>query len=171
MSASLWSRLRSLWGDRPALAPASARTGSEGERAAESHLRASGLRILFRNWRNPADAREEIDLVCQEHEVLVFVEVKTRASGALVGGYHAVDARKKRVLVRACRAYLSALKPPARHVRFDIIEVEHGGNAAAADAARAMKLSARVFSEQAGMLVWHHRDVPLFPDRANHRHG
>ncbi len=150
---------------------ANARFGADGERAAEAHLRAAGLRVLARNWRNPDDQREELDLVCLDGEVLVFVEVKARAAGARVSGYHAVDKRKKSVLLRACRAYLKRLRPPARHVRFDVVEVAHGADATADAAMAAMRLDPRVASLREGRQVWHYRDVPLFPERANHRHG
>jgi putative endonuclease len=95
-----------------------------GERRAEDYLvRERGFKRVARNWRNPADRREEIDLVMKDGEVLVFVEVKTRAQGALVSGYHAVDERKRRVLRRAVRAYLRGMteRPPTH--RFDIVEV------------------------------------------------
>ena len=157
---------------------ANARAGSAGERAAEAHLRAAGLRVVARNWRNPDDQREELDLVCvdpaprgsTDGDVLVFVEVKARAAGARVGGYQAVNKRKKTVLLRACRAYLARLRPPARHYRFDIVEVSHGADAAADAAMAAMRLDPRQASIRDGRQVWHHRDVPLFPSRADHRH-
>jgi putative endonuclease len=145
--------------------------GEAGERAAEAHLRAAGLKILARNWRNPADEREELDLVCADGSVLVFVEVKTRAAQARVSGYHAVNRRKKDVLLRVSRAYLARLRPPARHYRFDIVEVAHGATEASCRGVQAMGLDPALASERGGMQVWHYRDVPLFRDRANHRHG
>ena len=183
--SALWMKLRKTWEDafaRLLRPPASSRPvnsglGVAGERAAEAHLRANGLRVLARNWRNPADAREEIDLVCEETagpgdvaSVLVFVEVKARAAGARVSGYHAVNKRKKAVLLRACRAYLARLRPPPRHVRFDIVEVTHGVDAAGAAAMEAMRLDARLASVRDGRQVWHYRDVPLFPPRSSHNH-
>ena len=79
--------------------------------------------MVARNWRNPRDQREEIDLVAWDGDVLVFVEVKTRAEGALVPGYFAVDRRKKKVLRRSIRAYLQLLRLCPRTFRFDIAEV------------------------------------------------
>lgn len=159
----------------------SAGLGAAGERAAEAHLRANGLRVLARNWRNPDDGREELDLVCEdppprggpagETPVLVFVEVKARVAGARVAGYLAVNKRKKTVLLRACRAYLSRLRPAPRHVRFDIVEVVHGSDAARDAAMEAMRLDPRLASMRDGRQVWHYRDVPLFPERSAHRHG
>jgi putative endonuclease len=105
------------------LVPARQR-GDEGERLAEAWLRRErGYRVVVRNWRNPRDRREEIDLVCRDQETLVFVEVKARAEGALVPGYYAVDARKKRVLLRAARSYLRQLRERPRTYRFDIVEI------------------------------------------------
>lgn len=98
--------------------------GDRGERLAAAWLeRERGFAIVARNWRNPHDRREEIDLVARDGEVLVFVEVKARAAAALVPGYHAVDERKKRALRRAIQAYLGALAEKPRTFRFDVVEV------------------------------------------------
>jgi putative endonuclease len=99
-------------------------TGDAAEAAAARWLeRERGFRIVARNWRNPGDRREEIDLVARDGEVVVFVEVKARARGALVPGYHAVDRRKKQVLRRAITAYLRSLGRPPQTFRLDIVEV------------------------------------------------
>lgn len=100
--------------------------GERGERlAAEWLRREKGFSVVTRNWRNPRDRRDEIDLVCRDGEVLVFVEVKARTAEALVPGYHAVDQRKKRVLRRAIEAYLGGLRETEkpRTFRFDVVEV------------------------------------------------
>ena len=78
---------------------------------------------MARNWRDPNDRRDEIDLVCRDGKVLVFVEVKTRAASALVAGYFAVDKRKKKVLRRAATAYLRMLQPRPHTFRFDVVEI------------------------------------------------
>lgn len=121
--------------------------GAAGEALAADFLRRErGYRILARNWRNPRDRRDELDLVCRDGEVLVFVEVKARRADALVPGYYAVTRRKKRVLRRTCTAYLQQLRPPPRTFRFDIVEV--GLPAAGGTAAPA---------------ILHFENVPLFP--------
>lgn len=115
----MFGLLRKLLGPRPA--PGS---GADGERIAAEWLRRERrFSIVARNWRSPRDRREEIDLVCRDGEALVFVEVKTRSARALVPGYHAVDAAKKRVLQRATRTYLSLLRERPAVVRFDVVEV------------------------------------------------
>lgn len=103
------------------------------------------MRLLAANWRNPRDRREEIDLVCADGEVLVFVEVKARAAGALVPGYFAVTPTKKRVLLRACTAYLKQLRKRPLTWRFDVVEVEMGVDGRE--------------------IVRHFENVPLFPKR------
>jgi putative endonuclease len=124
-------------------------SGERGERLAAVWLRRErGFRIVARNWRSPRDRRDELDLVARDGEVLVFVEVKTRAAGALVTGYHAVDERKKAVMRRAIEAYLAGLRIKPRTVRFDIVEVAlPGANAAGAAAPE----------------VRHFSNIPLFP--------
>lgn len=112
--------------------PVPADAGARGEWLAEAYLRREcGWTTLARNWRNPADEREELDLVMGDGEIVVFIEVKARRAGALVPGYFAVDRRKKRVLRHCCAAYLRQLRPRPRTFRFDVVEVEleHGGGA------------------------------------------
>jgi putative endonuclease len=101
--------------------------GAAGERQAAEWLRRErNYQVVVRNWRDPKDRRNEIDLVCTDKDVLVFVEVKARASGALVPGYFAVNRRKKKVMDRAIRAYLSRLGTPQPTFRFDIVEIVIG---------------------------------------------
>jgi putative endonuclease len=118
--------------------------GARGERQAADWLqRERGFVVVARNWRAPRDRRQELDLVCRDGDVLVFVEVKARAANAMVPGYYAVDARKKRVLRRAIDAYLARLAPAPRTFRFDVVEVATGAEGAAPE-------------------ILHFENVPLF---------
>ena len=111
--------LRSLIGTKP-----ESGSGEQGEQLAAEWLQGQRrFRILARNWRSPKDRRDEIDLICHDGEAVVFVEVKARAAGALVPGYHAVDQRKRRALRRAIRTYLAQLREKPRTFRFDVVEV------------------------------------------------
>lgn len=102
--------------------------GVAGERAAERFLRERhGYAVVTRNWRH---GKDEIDLVCRDGDVLVFVEVKARSARALVPGYHAVNRRKKRALRRAFHAYLMSLRSRPHTFRFDIVEVQMVGGRA-----------------------------------------
>jgi putative endonuclease len=98
--------------------------GALAEHAAVVWLRQNrGFSLVAKNWRNPRDRREEIDLICLDADVLVFVEVKARSLKALVPGFYTVDRRKKSVLRRAIRAYLRGLKSRPHTFRFDIVEI------------------------------------------------
>lgn len=94
--------------------------GDGVESAALAHLQAHGLQLLARN----AHARGgEIDLVMQDADVVVFVEVRYRASAGFGGGAASVDARKRRKLVQAAQVFL--MRHPAHAqaaCRFDVID-------------------------------------------------
>ncbi len=101
--------------------PRSDDTGKWGEREAEKHLRHKGYRILGRRVR--VAGRDEIDLVARDRDVLVFVEVKTRASERYGRPISAVDRRKRQVTSRAAVRYIRKLKTPDVMFRFDVVEV------------------------------------------------
>lgn len=94
--------------------------GDAVETAALEFLQQHGLRLLARN----AQARGgELDLVMIDHDSVVFVEVRYRASAMFGGGAASVDAGKRRKLVRAAQVFL--LRHP-QHAespcRFDVID-------------------------------------------------
>lgn len=164
--------LRKIFG-RTIPAGNSAGAGIEGERAAAAWLvRERGFKVIAVNWRNPRDRRDEIDLVGRDGEVLVFVEVKTRAVGARVPGFYAVDARKKRVLRRTIQAYLAHLRENPRTFRFDVVEVVTGASppAASPTATEAEHRAGEAAgAPQTATLapgdpeILHFENIPLFP--------
>lgn len=154
--------LQALW---PAQSESDA--GARGERLAVEWLRRERhFAIVARNWRSPRDRREEIDIVARDGDVLVFVEVKARAAGALVPGYHAIDARKKRVLRRAIEAYLAQLREKPHTFRFDVVEVSFpvAPKKAASGPNRPTDRSAQASDAEfaAEPEVLHFENVPLF---------
>jgi putative endonuclease len=94
---------------------------AEGERLAAEHLARAGYRIVARNVR--ADG-VEIDLVAARGDLIVFVEVKTRAGRGFGAPEEAVDTRKCARIVRGARAWLHAHGPRRARARFDVIAVE-----------------------------------------------
>ena len=100
--------------------PEHLRRGALGERAAETHLKAQGLKYLARNFRSD---HGEIDLIFRDDDCLVFTEVKTRSSESWTRPAAAVDARKRRLLSQTALDYLRLLKNPEVKIRFDIVEV------------------------------------------------
>ncbi len=94
-------------------------TGQRGEALAAAFLERKGMRIVERNWRY---RRAEIDLIAEDGAVLVFVEVKTRASDAFGRPEAFVTPRKVTLLSAAAQAYMEAIDYEWE-VRFDIVSV------------------------------------------------
>ncbi|MEM8874277.1 MAG: YraN family protein [Planctomycetota bacterium] len=102
---------------------AAAGVGGDGENAAANHLRAAGLRILGRNFRTSAG---EIDLVCKDGDVVVFVEVKTRADTNSLPE-SAVTPRKQRQISRVAEGYLARFGTERPAFRHDVVAVHWSG--------------------------------------------
>ena len=110
--------------------------GMRGESKARKFLKKKGLRIVAKNWRA---GRGEVDVICLDSEVLVFVEIRSRSETASVTGYHSVGLKKKKILKKTCLAYLDGL---ACSYRFDIVDV--------------------VLSDEKEDEVYHYENIPLF---------
>ena len=96
--------------------------GRKGEDIAHRYLRSRGLNIVARRYRLE-DGSGEIDLIARHRNVLVFVEVKTRASASYGTPERAIDAEKERKLVRAARSYTLKAGADWSQVRFDVVSV------------------------------------------------
>ncbi len=148
---SIFNKVRELFYGRPEKLGSNstrAERGQYGEDLAADYCkRTLGFQVIARNWRYK---RDELDIVCVDAGVLVFVEVRARAANALVGGYHSIDAHKKQVLQRGSKAYINQLQNPPKHVRFDVIEVS--------------------LSDDGEGDVRHYGNVPLFSKHYTTRH-
>ena len=76
---------------------------------------------MFRNFRGRTGG--EIDLVCRDHDTLVFVEVKTRTGQDFGRPIAAVDRQKQKRIARGALAWLRMLDNPDILFRFDVVEV------------------------------------------------
>ena len=101
--------------------PAHQRTGIRGEEAAYFHPRKVGYVVVARNFRSPR-CPGEIDLIAWDHDVLCFVEVKTRTSHGVKTAESAVDRHKRREIAQVAREYLRRAAPECQW-RFDIVSV------------------------------------------------
>ncbi|MBT3569831.1 MAG: YraN family protein [Opitutae bacterium] len=124
-----------------------AERGRYGEWLSRRFLKGKGYYVLIANWRNPMDRRDEIDLICKDKEVLVFVEVRARSTSSLVSGYDSLSPRKRRVLLRACKSYLNQRKQRPEHFRLDVMEVD-------------LPVGTKGKPE-----IFHHENIALFPPR------
>ena len=85
---------------------------------AADYLRKLGYRIVASGFR----VREgEVDIVCWDGDILVFVEVKSRQSDD--DPESVVGLRKQRRVIRAAKLYLSRYKLHEAKYRFDIVTV------------------------------------------------
>ena len=94
--------------------------GRYGEEVAVRHLIASGMTVLERNWRCELG---EIDVVARTGDVLVVVEVKTRATETFGSPAEAVTPRKAFRLRRLAARWLAEHPVRAAEVRIDVIGV------------------------------------------------
>lgn len=99
-----------------------ARRGRAAEEAAAALLQQLGWQILRRNYRT---RRGEIDLIARDGATIVFVEVKARRAGE-TSSLEAVDARKRRRIVRAALEFLASRRLRGVAVRFDVVTVVLG---------------------------------------------
>lgn len=94
--------------------------GGYGEAAAARHLTGLGMVVLDRNWRSRSG---EIDLVLRDGQVLVFCEVKTRASAAYGSPCESVSATKLARLRRLAAEWMEERGLRCPEVRFDIVGI------------------------------------------------
>lgn len=94
--------------------------GRWGEEQAARWYRRHGYEVLDRNWRCAAG---ELDLVVTIDHVVVFVEVKARASAAFGGAPAAVDHRKQRQVRMVAMRWLDEHTDRRGVLRFDVVAV------------------------------------------------
>ena len=93
------------------------RTGLSAEGRAAAFLMAKGYRILAKRFRTPYG---EIDLVARRRNLIVFVEVKARAS--LDEAAYAVTPRNQRRIIDTAQAWLMTHPEHADfEMRFDVM--------------------------------------------------
>ena len=100
--------------------------GRWGEQLAEEYLRKKGYTILRRNFQI---RQGEIDIICVEQEILVFVEVKTRTGTAYGYPQEAVNYTKMQHMRTAALAFLNENKDiHYKALRFDVIGIIINGS-------------------------------------------
>jgi putative endonuclease len=94
--------------------------GDAGEEQALVYLTKQGFALVERNFHCRAG---EIDLIVQKNGMLVFVEVRKRASGQFGGAAASVVPAKQARLKKAAQFYLQRYaEPPV--CRFDVIAID-----------------------------------------------
>jgi len=93
--------------------------GNQGEDFASSFLLKKGYKIVNRNWKMGAN---EIDIIAENDDFIVFIEVKTRSDNYLEHPYTAVTTSKQKTIIRIADHYLRRYNID-KECRFDIISV------------------------------------------------
>jgi putative endonuclease len=99
------------------------RLGNEGEDKACEYLKKQGYKILARNYSAKTG---EIDIIARRKNILVFVEVKTRADNAYGGALAALGASKQTKITKTALLYIKENKPRFDAIMFDIITLTDG---------------------------------------------
>ena len=97
--------------------------GSKGEDLAAEHLKKSGYKILFRNWKW---GKNEIDIIAEKDDTVVFVEVKTRTDGFLGGVASAISTEKQKSIIYAADGYIRRFNVD-KESRFDVLTIIMSG--------------------------------------------
>jgi putative endonuclease len=94
--------------------------GIAGEDAAAAWYEANGYEVVARNWR----CREgELDLVVRRNRLIVFCEVKARASTVFGAPAEAVNHLKRQRLRVLAAKWISESPIRPREIRFDVASV------------------------------------------------
>jgi putative endonuclease len=108
--------------------------GASAEAAATRLLLERGYRIVEQNFRCPAG---ELDVIARDRDdVLVFVEVRSRADASHGHAAEMIGPRKQRQVARVAACYLAARAPAYQQARFDVVAVTGGEVELIADAWR-----------------------------------
>jgi putative endonuclease len=91
-------------------------SGRRGERVAGWWLRLKGWRVLERRVRTPVG---EVDLVVRRGNLVAFVEVKTRATGAELD--FAIDERRLARVAAAAEYLMPRFAGPGDDIRVDVV--------------------------------------------------
>ncbi len=92
--------------------------GQAAENQAVQYLERAGLSMLVRNYRCRGG---EIDIICRDGKVLVFVEVRLRRHAGFGGAAASITASKQRRIILAAEHYLARQGWHQCACRFDCV--------------------------------------------------
>ena len=93
--------------------------GREAEERAARYLESHGQPVISRNFKVRGG---EIDLICRDGKVLVFVEVRQRSRSDFGGAGASITASKRRRIVLAAQHYLMGKRDC--DCRFDCVLID-----------------------------------------------
>ena len=95
--------------------------GHNAERIVATHLGFHGYRILETNYTTRLG---EIDIIASQDDTLVFVEVRARQRGGMVGPAESLTQSKQRKMIAAAQQYLQDCETSWNDWRIDLAAVE-----------------------------------------------
>lgn len=99
--------------------------GSYGEDLALDYLNKKDYTLIIRNFRNK---NGEIDLICKDKEIIVFIEVKSRYSYHFGLPREAVTYFKQKQIINISKYFLYKYKLLNYNCRFDVLEIYFNKN-------------------------------------------
>jgi putative endonuclease len=93
--------------------------GKIGEKIAAEELATIGYRIITKNFYF---GKNEVDIICEDDDKIVFVEVKTRVSNYLSDASLLVPVKKQKQIIKVADHFLKEYYPE-KEARFDIMIV------------------------------------------------
>ena len=101
--------------------PTSVQIGKAAESLACEFLQQHGLKLVTRNYQSRYG---ELDLIMQDHNHVVFVEVRFRRNNHYGSGAESVTASKQDKIIKTALYYLQQHPKQAKHpLRFDVISL------------------------------------------------
>ena len=94
--------------------------GASAEDLAVRTLEAHGYDIVERNFRCDIG---ELDIVAIDGDVMVFVEVRSRATDEHGDAIESVNRRKQRKVTQVAEVYLLLKRPGFHEYRFDVVAI------------------------------------------------
>ena len=98
--------------------------GREGESAALTFLKKKGYRILEKNFRTKVG---EIDIIAEQDGVIVFIEVKARASHEFGHPFTAITPAKQKKIIQTAKSFLARKRISDKPMRFDVVALTSDG--------------------------------------------
>jgi len=95
--------------------------GDFGEGLALQFIRKKNYSIVTTNYRFQ---RNEVDLICENDQEIIFIEVKTRQTAQIGPPWKAVTKQKQKQIIKCANHYLIT-KDIDKNARFDIISIVH----------------------------------------------
>lgn len=99
------------------MAQNSRKRGQDAEQACCKYLQQQGLKLLNRNYHG---RRGELDLIMQDHNTVVFVEVRFRKNDIFGSALESITRSKQNRLRITAEQYLQQ-ETKLKHGRFDVV--------------------------------------------------